>query len=138
MFFTEVSQRYKMINFRKATPNKIYLMKVLKRILNYTITTLISFLCAFTYMRIILGSKSKHTDSMAKLFNIIYDLAFVYVGLILGSIIALLYILSDLIYFKTKLRSHTNPTGVRLLIILIIAIFITTTHYILETVIDVI
>jgi len=113
-------------------------MKVLKRILNYTITTLISFLCAFAYMRIILGSKSKNTDWMAKLFNTIYDLAFVYVSLTLGSIIALLYILSDLFYFNTKLKSNTKATGIRLLIIIVIAIFVTTTHYILEKVIDVI
>lgn len=113
-------------------------MSVLKRILNYSITTLIAVLLAFAYMRIILGAKSKNTDWIAKLFNIIYDLAFVYASLTLGCIIAILYILIDVFYTYNKLKNNTNATSIRLLILIGLAVFVTTTHYILEKVIDVI
>ncbi|EPR70303.1 hypothetical protein ADIWIN_3659 [Winogradskyella psychrotolerans RS-3] len=113
-------------------------MRILKRILNYSITTGIALLFAFAYMRIILGPKSKDTDWIAKFSNIVYDLAFVYASLILGCIIAVLYILIDVLYTYKKLKNNTNATRIRLLILISLAIVVTATHYILEKVIDVI
>jgi len=113
-------------------------MRILKRILNYISTTLIALLLAFAYMRIILGAKSNNTDWLAKLSHIIYDLAFVYASLILGSIIAVLYILIDIVYANNKLKSNANATRIRLLILVGLAVCVTVTHYVLEKVIDII
>ena len=113
-------------------------MKILKRILNYSITTLVAVLLAFAYMRIILGAKSNNTGWIAKLSNIMYDLAFVYASLTLGCIIAILYILIDVLYSYKKLKNNTNATSIRLLMLIGLAVFVTATHYILEKVIDVI
>ena len=113
-------------------------MRILKRILNYSITTSIALLFAFAYMRIILGPKSNDTDWIAKFSRIIYDVAFAYASLILGCIIAVLYIVIDVLYTYKKLEDNANATRIRLLILIGLAILVTVTHYILEKVIDVI
>ncbi|WP_179319720.1 hypothetical protein [Winogradskyella helgolandensis] len=113
-------------------------MKALKRILNYLIWTILAFIAAFGYMRIILGPKLIDSNGFEKIANIIYDLAFVQIGLILGSIIAIIYILSDVFYLSKRLINTKKSTIIRLLVIIVIAIIIVSTHYILEKVIDVI
>ena len=113
-------------------------MSILKRILSYFIWTLIAFLCAFGYMRIILGAKPKPSTGIMILFDWVYGYALVYVGSIIGSIIAFLYIIIDVFYLNKKLKSRANSTIIRLLIVIIITVIVGTTHYLLEKVIDVI
>ncbi|WP_178985076.1 hypothetical protein [Winogradskyella helgolandensis] len=113
-------------------------MKALKRILNYLFWSILAFIAAFGYMRIILGAKSIDSNGFTKIANIIYDLAFVQIGLILGSIIAIIYILIDIFYLSKILKNTIKSTIIRLLVIIVIAIIIGVTHYVLEKVIDVI
>ncbi|MBU2930244.1 hypothetical protein [Winogradskyella psychrotolerans] len=113
-------------------------MTVLKRILNYLIWTILAVIAAFSYMRIILGAKSIDSNGFAKIANIIYDLAFVQIGLILGSIIAIIYILIDIFYLSNRLKNTKKSTIIRLLVIFVIAVIIVITHYVLEKVIDII
>ncbi|MFD2914169.1 hypothetical protein [Psychroserpens luteus] len=113
-------------------------MSVLKRILNYGISTLIAFLCAFIYMHIILGTQPKPSTNFMRMFDWVYEYTFVYIGTIIGIIIAFLFILIDFFYLNHKLKNRRYSTVIRLIIIILIAVFVMTTHYILEKVIDVI
>ena len=113
-------------------------MRILKRILNYFLWTLLAFLFSCGYMFIILGPKPKPSTGFMKIFDWIYEFAFIYIGSIIGSIIALLYILIDVFYLNKRLKNRPNSTIIRFLIVMIIVIIVGTTHYILEKVVDVI
>ena len=105
-------------------------MTIFKRLLNYLIWTLICFLAGFAHMRIITG--------FMKMFDWVYGVALIQVGAIIGGIIAALYILLDIFYLRKKLNQRKNVIGLRLLIIIGIAILVGVTHYVLEEVVDVI
>lgn len=111
-------------------------MKIIKQILGYVIWIMLSFLLAFTYMRIVLGTKQ--TTGISKLFTWIYDLAMYQIGSILGAIIAFLFVLLDVVYLKNKLKGHSKKTSIRLGVLLIIAVLVGATHYLLEKVMDII
>lgn len=111
-------------------------MNILKQILSYSIWIVLSFLLAFTYMRIVLGAKQ--TTGISKLFNWIYDLALFQVGSILGGVIAFLFVLIDVLYLKKRLQNHTKKIGIRFVVLIGIAVVIVAIHYICEKVIDII
>ncbi|WP_375239119.1 hypothetical protein [Aurantibacter sp.] len=113
-------------------------MKVLKRILNYLFWTIIAVLCAFAYLLVILGLPLEETSWFNKLFNFLYNLAFVYIGLPLGGFVTLLYILLDVFYLRKKLQSNFKSAFVRLFAMLGITCGLGVIHYFLEKVIDVI
>jgi hypothetical protein len=111
-------------------------MKVFKRTLVYLYWIVLSLLSGIGYMRIVLGAKPKSSTGIFKMFDWTYDVALFQVGLIIGGIIALLYILFDVFYLKKKLENNLKSTISRFLILLIIATVVGTTHYILEKIID--
>ena len=113
-------------------------MTIFKRLLNYLIWTLICFLAGFAHMRIILGPKPAPSTGFMKMFDWVYGVALIQVGAIIGGIIAVLYILLDIFYLRKKLNQRKNAIGLRLLIIIGIAIVVGVTHYVLEEVVDVI
>lgn len=113
-------------------------MNILKRILTYLIWTIIAFLFAFGYVLIILGSKPEFTGILQVIFDAFYIYAFIYIVPIIGSLIALSFILIDIFYLKKRLKSKKYPIIIRLFIITGITILIGIIHYILEKVIDVI
>ncbi|WP_308993833.1 hypothetical protein QLS71_010170 [Mariniflexile litorale] len=113
-------------------------MNILKQILIYLIWTFISLLSAFGYMRIILGPKPKPSTGFMKMFDWTYGVAMLHVGSIIGSIIALLYIIIDVFYLKKRLKNNSKRMMIRFIIILIITLIVGTTHYIFEKVIDII
>ena len=113
-------------------------MKVIKQILAYLGWTVLALLLGITYMRVVLGQADEPSTGFLHIFDIIYDIALVYVGLIIGSIIALLFILIDAFYLKKKLKNSTKSTSIRFFMLLMITIVVGITHYVLEKVIDVI
>lgn len=113
-------------------------MTVLKRILTYTIWTLIAFIFAIVYMLIILGSKPEIDSGFQIVIDLFYIHIFLYIGLIIGSIIAFLFILMDAFYLRKRLSSNKNTIIIRLGIMLAITAFVGIVHYFLEKVIDVI
>jgi TRAP-type C4-dicarboxylate transport system permease small subunit len=113
-------------------------MKVLKRIVNYLFWTVIALVCAFGYLLVILGLPLEETTWFNKMFNFLYNLAFIYIGLPLGGLIALIYILLDLFYLRKKLQSNFESAFLRLFVILGITMCLGAIHYFLEKVIDVI
>ncbi len=113
-------------------------MTLLKQILNYLIWAIFSFLFAFGYMRIILGPKPEPSTGWMKLFDWIYDISMLNLGLILGSIIALFYIFIDLFYLKQKLKSNAFSPFVRFLTLIAITGIVGIIHYVAEKIIDII
>lgn len=113
-------------------------MKKVKQLLSYFIWTIISFLAAFGYMRIILGPKPKPAKGILKMFDWVYETAMIQVGSIIGLIIACIFILLDVFYLRKKLQHKPYSILTRFLILLAIATVVGATHYILEKVVDVI
>jgi hypothetical protein len=107
-------------------------MSTFKRILVYFIWSLIAFLSAFVYVRIILGPKPESSSTFMVMFGWLYEYAFIYIGLIIGSIIALLFILIDLFYLKNKFKIGISSLFIRFFIIIFITVFVGSIHYILE------
>ena len=109
-----------------------------KRILNYLGWLVVAIILGFLHMRIILGSSPKSNDGGIQFLNGIHDFVLLYVGAIIGSIIAVIFILFDIFYLNNKLQGNSKATLFRFLIISIIAVIVGSTHYVLEKVIDVI
>ena len=89
-------------------------------------------------MRIILGEKPESTSAFMKMFGWLYEYVLVTLGLAIGSIVLVLFILTDIFYLKKKLSIGIKATIIRFFILVFITLVVGTTHYILEKVIDVI
>ena len=114
-------------------------MNILKQILAYLVWIVVSLLLGIGYMWILLGTVGETSSTgFLHLLNLMSNLVLVYVGLIGGSVIALLFILIDIFYLKKKLKSNMKSTIIRFFILLVIAIVVGVTHYILEKIVDVI
>lgn len=120
------------MSYKKSMKN------ILKQILAYSIWTLLALLSGICYMRVVLGPKVELSANFWKIFDWIHNYAMIHVGLMIGSVVALLFILIDVFYLKRKLSHDIKATIIRFLILLAIAIAVGTTHYILEKIVDVI
>lgn len=89
-------------------------------------------------MRIVLGPSPEPSTGFIKMLDWTYGIAMVFVGTIIGGIVALIYILIDVFYLKKRLENNSKRTIICLLIIMIITLIVGTTHYICEKVIDII
>ena len=89
-------------------------------------------------MRIVLGPIEMPSEGFGFLLSVFYVHGLFYVGLIIGSIIAFLFILLDIFYLKKKLKHHSKKTSIRFILILVITACVSIIHYVLEKVIDVI
>lgn len=113
-------------------------MKTLKQPLIYLIWIIIALLFGIGYMQIILGPNDVSSEGFGFLLHLFYNLGLLHIGLIIGGIIAVLFILFDIIYLKKKLKNNKNSICIRFLMLLLIGAFVGTAHYVLEKVIDVI
>ncbi|MEO9894682.1 hypothetical protein [Aurantibacter sp.] len=113
-------------------------MKILKQILVYLIWIVVAILLGICHMYFVLGPKETGNGFLQVIGTIIYNYALVHVGLYIGAIIALVFILLDVFYLKKKLSQHKIATITRFAILVLIAVVIGVTHYVLEKVIDVI
>ena len=113
-------------------------MHRIKQALGYFVWIFISLLAGIAHMRIILGPKPKPSSGILKMFDWAYGVSLFHVGLVIGSIIAFLFIIIDHFYLKKRLAANANRSLIRLLVILILALIVGTTHYICEEVIDII
>lgn len=113
-------------------------MKILKMIKSYLGWTVIALVLGISYMRIILGANTVSKEGIGYLWYLFYNWGLVHIGLLIGFIIAFLFILFDVLYLKKKLENIQKPTMIRFGILLIITIIVPFIHYLLEKVIDVI
>lgn len=89
-------------------------------------------------MRIVLGANNIPKEELGYLAHMFYNWGLFHVGLIIGLVITLLFILLDVFYLKKKLKNKGKSTVVQFGLLLIIAITVGIIHYVLEKVIDVI
>jgi len=111
---------------------------ILKQMLAYLVWIVLALIMGVCHMWILLGPKGGVSTGFMHIFDLIYDLALVSIGLITGSVIAFLFILTDIFYLKKKLKNNTKSNFIRFFILIAIAIIVGITHYVLEKVIDVI
>lgn len=113
-------------------------LSIFKQFMVYAIWTLVSMIAAFGYMKIVLGPTPEMSRGWLILFDIINKVVLFKVVPIVGSIIALLFILLDVFYLKKKFQYHAWIFGIRLLVLVLITTIVGVVHYLLEKVIDII
>ena len=89
-------------------------------------------------MRIVLGANNISKEGVGYLFHMFYSWGLMHVGLVIGVIIALLFLLLDIFYIKKKFKKNDKLIIVQFGALFIITIIVAVIHYILEKVIDVI
>ena len=112
-------------------------MKAVKQILKYLIWIAIALLLGVCHMLILFGPKEASSGLLGVANDMVYLLGML-LGLKIGVLIALIFILLDVFYLKKKLKEHKIATFIRFVILVAIAVIIGVSHYILEKVIDVI
>jgi hypothetical protein len=113
-------------------------MNLLKQIIGYAIWIMVSLLLGFCHMYIVLGPRGEPSTGLLHLIDVFYTFGLFHVGIRIGLIIALLFVLLDVFYLKKKLENNIKSTGIRFMILLVITGIVATIHYILEKVIDII
>lgn len=113
-------------------------MKIFKTIKSYLGWTVIALVLGLSYMRMVLGANNTSKEGIGYLWHLFYNWGLVHIGLLIGFVIAFLFILFDVLYLKKKLESNRKLTMIRFGILLLIAIIVAFIHYLLEKVIDVI
>lgn len=109
-----------------------------KQIVNYFLWTGLAILLGVGYMQCILGFNQLSSEGLTYLLQLFYHWGIIYVGLTIGLITALLFILVDVFWLKGKQKKNAVPTRYRLGIFLSSFVLVIITHYLLEKVIDVI
>lgn len=89
-------------------------------------------------MRIVLGANNIPKEGLGYLAHMFYNWSLFHIGLVIGLVITLLFILLDVFYLKKKLKNNGKSTAVRFGWLLIITITVGVIHYVLEKVIDII
>lgn len=113
-------------------------MSPLKQLLNYLIWTALALLLGIIHMWIVLGTNNVPKEGLGYLFHMFYNWGLLYLGTIVGLCIAILFILFDFFHLKKKLEQCKNARAIRFTVLLVIAVVVSVTHYMLEKVIDVI
>lgn len=113
-------------------------MRNLKQILHYILWSILSFVLALGYMRVILGPNPESDSSFAPFYDWLYLHVILQIGAIVGGIIAFIYIFLDLILLRKKLKYRKRSILIRLMILIAITFSVGCLHYFLEKVVDVI
>lgn len=115
-------------------------MRLIKNIFNYSFWIIISLILGLLYMRLLLGEipNEDSYNGFGFFLKLFYQFGLVSVGLIIGSIIALLFIITDIFVLKKKVVNNSRSILVRILTLLFITVIVVIFHYFLEKVIDVI
>ncbi|MEZ4970239.1 MAG: hypothetical protein R2814_11420 [Flavobacteriaceae bacterium] len=107
-------------------------------ILEYALWTMAALLLGMGYMYFILGSIPEATNAWNFFLGQIYLFALIRIGLLIGGIVALLFILFDVLYLKRKPIATMNSFLIRVISMLLITGIVGVIHYILEKYLDVI
>lgn len=105
-------------------------MNRLKQLLHYLIWIAVALILGIAYMRIVLGPNDEPSEGLMHLVDIAYDLALVHVGLRIGCVIAVLFVLIDLFYLKKKISNNFQGVLVRLVTIVLITTVVALTLYV--------
>lgn len=115
-------------------------MRAIKQSAYYFTWVLLSLVFGMLYMRIVLGKFPNDEDyhGFGFFLNLFYHFGLIYVGLIIGCIIALFFILTDVFIIKRKLGVSIQSMFIRLGILVSIAFLVGLIHFLLEKVFDII
>lgn len=91
-------------------------------------------------MRLVLGEipDEESYNGFGFFLNLFYSYGIIYIGLIIGTIIAFLFIITDVFILKKKLDSTFKSLIIRVVILFGIAFFVGIIHYLFEKVLDII
>jgi hypothetical protein len=109
-----------------------------KTILEYTLWTMAALLLGMGYMYVVLGPPPEPTNIWNFFFGKVYFFGLVRVGLAIGSIVAILFILFSVFLINKKWASSKNKFVVQTVALLLIMVFVATLHYLLEKTMDLI
>lgn len=100
----------------------------------------LSLLFGIVYMRLIVGELPNEEEYFGFGFflNLFYKIGSLYVGLIIGGIIAIIFIITDVFFLRKKTYFNYNSFLIKIHVLLVITILFGIFHYILEKMIDVI
>ncbi len=107
----------------------------IKEILFHLLWVLLALVLGFSHMFLILGPKKETANGIMHFFDIIHDLALIHNGLIIGSIIAVIFTLINLIFLK---QLQYYAFFIRLGMLIAIAAIVGVIHYSLEKIVDII
>ena len=112
--------------------------KFILSVLSYLPWTIVSLVSGIAYMRLLLGPNPVPEKGIWIPVRMFMYIGMLRVGLILGGVLALAFILADIFYLKQKLGHGLQATALRVLCFIGIGICVATAQYILEKIIDVI
>lgn len=110
----------------------------IKQIFIYVTWIVIALFLGVIYVLLLLGLPQNEFTGVLHLIDIFLNLGAFYLSLIIGSIIAVLFLLLDVFYLKKKLNNDFKSMASRIAILLGITIIVGIVHYVLEKQIDII
>lgn len=113
-------------------------MRIVKHIMAYLFWILLSLFIGIGYMRLILGANTVSEEGLGYLLHLFYNIGMIQVGLRVGGVIAICFVLLDVFYLRKKLKDNPKKIVIRLAALLMITVLVAIVHYLLEKVIDVI
>lgn len=114
------------------------MIKFLSQVLNYAPWVLASVVSGFTYLRLLVGPGPEKREGIWMLFYWIYQFLALRMGFIIGGVIAVVFILTDVFILKSRIGTGLQATAMRALCLFGITLLVAAAHYILEKVVDVI
>ena len=115
---------------------------MLKRIFEYVLWTIAALLLGMGYMCLIftltLGQIPEETSLISFIISKLYVFGVIYVGAIIGAILAALFILLDVFYLKRKWQQSKHFFLKRVISMLFLLVGVAALHYLLEKIVDVI
>lgn len=113
-------------------------MQAFPRILPYIPWTIFSLLLGMIYVRLLLGENPVPDEGLWAPLRMLLNIGMLRLGLILGAVLALVFILADVCYLKSKLGQGGKAIALRGLCLLGLGVCVAIVHYVLEKVLDVI
>jgi len=111
-----------------------------KLILEYALWTVIALIFGIGYMYLIFltfgGSFEEETNVVSFIYSKMIFFGLLYMGLAIGSILAVLFIILDIFYLKRKLKYFKHKFIIRVFFMLFILAFMSPIHYLLEKTLD--
>lgn len=103
-----------------------------KIVLEYTLWTIVALIMGIGYMYLVLGPLPEANNLWDFFFGKLYLFGLVRVGLTIGSIVAVLFILFDVFLINKKQIFGKRKMMVRMLTLLLILAVVAILHYLLE------
>ena len=113
-------------------------MNVFKQIFRCSLIVLISILFGLLYVKILLESNSISKEGLGFLLHVFFTWGRISLGLIIGLVISIVYILCDVLISRYKQRDKEGLFIIRVGLFSLVAFFVIAVHYFLEKVINII